>query len=366
MRSSGSRLKSLGCLLAILSVFVLAPYAFAQAPQLQKVEMVFATAKTGETTQWAPWLEKTPIYGVTAVTATPPAGVSASMTCLFDGRSAPQVVMLPGTCNGSGRFLSLFQFDFSPETAPVMRAQVDCKVVNSINYGVDAGALCGERGKKLERLSVYVRELPRPAEFSIANGIARYRLISPAQCWALVPLTSNSSVPRGESAWSGRCVDGLADGAGEMRVTQGGATVERTLTRYRAGLEDGPRTSLNTDPASRERGFQTFMTMSAGYPTGQVTLLGPGGIVYAEGVADGRGGIRQTSDPGSPLIQLLGRAGRGSRTLDGLNALLSIFAPGLAQTNRASVETCQTGLVGAGYTKAAATEWCALTPRPAG
>lgn len=343
-----------------------AQHAVAQSPQLRKVEFVFATAKTGDTWQNAPWLPKYPVFGITAVTGTPPAGVSASMGCLFEGRKTPQVVALPGTCKDGGRFLSQFQFDFAPEWAPVMRAQVDCKVVNSINYGVDAGALCGERGGRLDTLSVYVRELPRPAEFSVANGVARYRLASPSECWALVPLTRNSSVPRGESAWSGRCVDGLADGVGEMRVTQGAVVVERTLTRYRAGLEDGPRSSLDTNPASRERGFQTFMTMSGGYPVGKVTLVGPGGIVYAEGVADGRGDIRQTSDPGSPLIQLLGRAGRGSRTLDGINLLLSIFAPGVVQTGASSVETCETGLVAAGYTRAAATEWCALTPRPAG
>jgi hypothetical protein len=137
-----------------------------------------------------------------------------------------------------------------------------------------------------------------------------------------------------------------------------GVLVARSIGERRDGYEEGPSVSVNTDPKSFERGFQTYATLQRGLPIGKITHMDASGLIYAEGVGDGKGGFRQTSNIATPVIAMLGRAMSQNEYLSGAKLFIRMFAPNHLGSNVA----CKVMMKALQYTDQATNYWCTGLP----
>ena len=193
---------------------------------------------------------------------------------------------------------------------------------------------------------------------ALAQNIVTYPLEKPAGCSARAAVAGVRAAPTGSFIWVGKCVGGFAEGEGEMQSFREGEMVERNIGARHDGLEEGPNISINTNPKSRENGFQTYFTLQHGLPIGPITLLSPDGIVYGEGIGDGLGGFKQTSNAASPLLALFGRMLEGDKRVSGNKLFMQMFGAKVG----GSTTSCFVLMKALKYTDQATTFWCNALP----
>jgi hypothetical protein len=192
------------------------------------------------------------------------------------------------------------------------------------------------------------------AAYADAQTYSTYTFDKPAGCAGRVGVSAFSGVPKGNLIWTGACANGFAEGSGEMLTYVNGQLAARSIGRRHNGYEEGPSVLVNTNRADDQYGFQTYLTFQDGFPIGKITLLGPNGIVYAEGEADGRGGFRQTSDPVSPIIAMFGQG----LHINGIRLFLQMFSP----NSQSSPADCAATMKAMHYTDQAIQYWCTALP----
>ena len=196
------------------------------------------------------------------------------------------------------------------------------------------------------------------ASTASAQTYNTYALDQPRGCYGRVPVSPITQVPKAQLVWTGKCENGYAEGRGELLSYRNGTLVSRSIGRRIQGLEEGPLVIIDTDPNSSERGVQTFMNATGGFPVGKVQHISSSGIVLAEGEGDGRGGFRQTSNPLSPLLSLFGQAVQDNKYVNSAKLFIQIFAPEAG----VSAGTCFGLLKALSYTDQAIQYWCTAFP----